>query len=189
MRIILASASPQRKALLQQIGVEPEIMVIAEELVFTRGGEPEAQAVARGKGEAAAAKVTGEAIILAADTVVILDGDILGKPSSPDMAKEMLRRLNGRKHEVITGVYGKNTVSGSELVRSARTEVWFKNLREEQIAGYTRTGEGWNKAGGYGIQGIGAVLVERIAGSYSNVVGLPLDMVADMLQMMGYNLF
>jgi septum formation protein len=189
MKLILASASPRRLALLRQIGLNPEIVPpVEEELRFTRGGAPEARETARRKGLSVAGEIRGAAVVLAADTIVCLDGVILGKPSDQDAA-DALRRLSGRAHEVITGVYVKNMVSGRELVQSAQTSVWFKALSARQISGYALSGEGRDKAGGYGIQGLGAVLIERIEGSYSNVVGLPLELTADMLQAVGWDLF
>jgi septum formation protein len=189
MRLVLASASPRRRLLLRQIGLEPEVVPAAvSEIIFTKGGADEAIETARRKGTAVAAQISGPAIVLAADTVVVLDGDILGKPGDETASLAMLRRLNGRPHQVITGVYVVDTATGKELERAACTGVWFKTLRESQLARYAASGEGADKAGAYAIQGRGALLVERLAGSYSNVVGLPLELTADMLSFLGCEL-
>ena len=120
-------------------------------------------------------------IIIGADTVVYQDGEILGKPGGPGKAEVMLRKLSGRPHNVYTGVSMINYDTGEELTRHAETTVWFKELDDDTIGAYMATGEPFDKAGAYGIQGKGGALVERIEGSYSNVVGLPMELVREML--------
>jgi len=120
-------------------------------------------------------------LIIGADTVVFHDGEILGKPGVAENAVIMLRKLSGNPHKVYTGVSILNSDTGEELTRHAETTVWFKELDEETIESYVGTGEPLDKAGAYGIQGNGGALVERIEGSYSNVVGLPMELVREMM--------
>ena len=119
-------------------------------------------------------------VVLGADTVVVLDGEILGKPRDDEDASAMLRRLSGHRHEVLTGV-SLRTV-GDEMGLVEATSVWFTSLTPDAIAWYVSTGEGRDKAGAYAIQGLASRFIPRIEGSYSNVVGLPVAAVADLLQ-------
>ncbi len=173
MKIVLASQSPRRKELLGKMGLEfttkaPEI----DETALS--GLPARQlveALSREKALWAARQEDPEAIVIGSDTVVVRDGEILGKPASPAQAEEMLASLSGRSHEVCTGVtvcQGDRVVSQVEV-----TQVTFRHLTPQEIARYVRTGEPMDKAGAYGIQGLGALLVEGIQGDYSAVVGLP----------------
>ena len=173
MKIVLASQSPRRRELLGKMGLEfttkaPEI----DETALS--GLPARQlveALSREKALWAARQEDPEAIVIGSDTVVVRDGEILGKPASPAQAEEMLASLSGRSHEVCTGVtvcQGDRVVSQVEV-----TQVTFRTLTPQEIARYVRTGEPMDKAGAYGIQGLGALLVEGIQGDYSAVVGLP----------------
>ncbi len=173
MKIVLASQSPRRRELLGKMGLEfttkaPEI----DETALS--GLPARQlveALSREKALWAARREDPEAIVIGSDTVVVRDGEILGKPASPAQAEEMLASLSGRSHEVCTGVtvcQGDRVVSQVEV-----TQVTFRHLTPQEIARYVRTGEPMDKAGAYGIQGLGALLVEGIQGDYSAVVGLP----------------
>ena len=120
-------------------------------------------------------------IIIGADTVVFHDGEILGKPGGAGEAAQMLRKLSGKSHRVYTGVSVLNSDTGEHLTRHEETTVWFRELDDETIEAYVGIGEPLDKAGAYGIQGKGGALVERIEGSYSNVVGLPMGLVREML--------
>lgn len=120
-------------------------------------------------------------IIIGADTVVFHGGEILGKPGGAEEAALMLRKLSGKPHRVYTGVSVLNPDTGEYLTRHEETTVWFRELDDETIEAYVGTGEPLDKAGAYGIQGKGGALVERIEGSYSNVVGLPMGLVREML--------
>lgn len=120
-------------------------------------------------------------LVIGADTVVFHDGEILGKPGGAGKATMMLRKLSGKHHKVYTGVTIINSDTGDELTRHEETTVWFKELDDEAVEAYVATGEPLDKAGAYGIQGKGGALVDRIEGSYSNVVGLPLELVREML--------
>ncbi len=127
-----------------------------------------------------------EQIVIGADTIVELDGDALGKPGSAEAARAMLRRLSGRSHRVITGVAVIGMRDGHSKCEAETTEVHFAALSAEEIKWYVETGEPLDKAGGYGIQGLGCRFVERIEGCYFNVVGLPLRRVYRMLQELGW---
>lgn len=181
-KIILASASPRRKQLLETLGItficiRPEI---TEEI---RNGESARQTAERlAQQKADFIEMPDEdSLIIAADTVVFCAGKILGKPKNEEEARQMLSLLSGRSHEVISAVCVKNSF-GESVVQSEITAVFFRNLSQEEISGYIATGEPFDKAGGYGIQGKGSVLVTRIEGCYFNVVGLPLSRLYDMLK-------
>ncbi len=181
-KLILASASPRRVELLKNLGLDficirPEI---EEELLPGESARQAAERLAVKKADFIKLP-DDDSLIIAADTVVLCSGQILGKPASEMQARSMLTMLSGRSHEVITAVCLKNNLGVYE-VQSEITTVFFRNLSEEQIAGYIATGEPFDKAGGYGIQGIGAVLVSRIEGCFFNVVGLPLSRLYDMLR-------
>ena len=195
MDIILASGSPRRYDLLKQMGwnVEVHSLPFAEAetineaaihdeiLLFPyRNADLVCAYNALGKGKAAA-EVLGTALpVIAADTIVVLGETILGKPADDADAKRMLRELSGRAHEVKTGtavLYQEKTV-----LKVVTTKVFFRRLTEKEIDWYVQTGEPLDKAGAYGIQGKGAVLVEKIEGSYDNVVGLPLTAVYEILK-------
>ena len=181
MRLFLASASPRRAELLRLAGYTFDIIVTN---IDERVGENEAPAayvrrLAAEKTRAAAALVGPRVVVLGADTAVVVDGEILGKPRSDDDAASMLRRLSGRWHEVMTGI---SLRSGpSEVGRVETTRVEFAPLSDAEIANYLASGEGRDKAGAYAIQGLASRFIPRIEGSYSNVVGLPVAAVADLL--------
>lgn len=172
--LVLASASPRRRDLLARLGVAFEVRPTdADETWPDLDLGPAAEAVALRKARAAEAP---GALVLAADTVVSLDGDVLGKPPTPEAARRTLRRLSGRTHRVVTGLalrYGDR-----ETTAHAVTAVTFGDLSDAEIAAYVATGSPLDKAGAYGIQDdAGALLVERVEGDYPNVVGLPLRLL------------
>lgn len=185
MKVILASASPRRRELLQQVGIEAE--VCPADFAETDSSEISVADVAlsnaKGKCLVVVAEKGDKLPVVAADTIVVIDNSVLGKPKDAAEAKKMLKTLSGRKHQVITGV----AVSylGRMLYRSNVTEVYFRDLSEAEINAYVLTGEHLDKAGAYGIQGKGALLVERINGCYNNVVGLPLTMLDTMFKELG----
>ncbi len=172
--LVLASASPRRKQLLRQIGIPfRTVSSRVREDLLSRDPLMNARLLAEAKAQAVTEKSGGN-WILGADTIVVLDRAVLGKPSNEDEAFSTLRQLSGKEHRVITGfclVAPDSKKSHSEAVV---TRVTFKALTKIEILGYIATGEPFGKAGSYGIQGIGAFLVKGIAGSYTNVVGLPL---------------
>lgn len=182
--LVLASASPRRRELLTRVGVRHAVRV-ADVDESTRPGEAPAayvERLARAKALAVMPQAGGLPV-LGADTTVVLDGDILGKPADAADAARLLRRLAGREHRVLTAV----AVRAGErcLSRLSETRVWFRALDDATVARYVATGEPMDKAGGYGIQGFGAALVARIDGSYSGVVGLPLAETCELLDAFG----
>lgn len=185
MQVVLASASPRRLELLHQIGIEPE--VCPADFEESGGAAREADEVALrnalGKCRAVAA-LKGESVpVIGADTVVVVDNVILGKPKDAAEAVAMLQRLSGRAHEVLTGLAIK--YKQQEAAEVVHTRVHFRKLSQAEIEAYVATGEPLDKAGAYGIQGRGAVLVEKIDGCYNNVVGLPLTRVYEILAKLG----
>ena len=186
--LILASASPRRLALLRQIGIEPDDVIPAVEVDETplRGELPPAHAarLAAAKAAAVSSHHAGT-FVIGADTVVACGQRILPKPADVDAARDCLRRLSGRRHRVYGGV----TVvgpDGAQRHRLVRTAVRFKRLAAEEIETYLQSGEWEGKAGGYAIQGRAACFVASLNGSYSNVVGLPLFEVSQVLKGLGY---
>ena len=184
--VYLASASPRRSELLRQIGVPFQVRpaAIAEDPLA--GEQPEAYVMrlAAAKAETIWASAVGDSRpVLAADTAVVLDGDLLGKPATEGEAMAMLERLSGRSHRVLTAVALRYT-AGLET-RLSDSEVRFRTTTAEERLKYCRTGEPFDKAGGYGIQGHAAVFVEELKGSYTGVVGLPLFETATLLARCG----
>ena len=187
--IILASNSPRRKGLLTQIGLSFTVAPADVDESVLPGESPEAYAVRVALDKARiAAERAGEGIVIAADTIVVVGDIILGKPSGPADARRMLSMLSGRGHEVITGLAVVDAATGRFTVRTSATQVWFRELSDREIASYVATDEPLDKAGAYGIQERGALLVERIEGCYSNVVGLPLSLLGEMLREFGVSL-
>lgn len=184
MRLILASASPRRAELLAAAGYSFEVRAvdIDERSLPDELPADYVQRLAAGKSLRALEEVNmGDGyIVLGADTAVVLGGQILGKPRDAEDAARMLRVLSGRTHQVFTGVSGRSAAATLTLVEE--TAVTFVRLTEEQIAWYVASGEGSDKAGGYGIQGLASRFVPRIQGSYSNVVGLPVAAVDRLIQ-------
>lgn len=179
MKMILASQSPRRKELLGYISKEFEIRVsdIDETLPYDMSPKDAVEYLSRIKAE----PFNGcDDIIIGADTVVSIDGKILGKPENKDNAKQMLSTLSGREHSVFTGVT--IIANGNIMTFSVETKVKFFPLSDEDIEWYVSTGEPMDKAGAYGIQGLGSLLVESINGDYFNVVGLPISKVNQVLK-------
>lgn len=184
IRVILASGSPRRRELLALIGIAHEVWSsdIDERVGETENARKYAERLAREK--AGACPTRGANVVtIAADTIVVIDGKILGKPTNAVDAGSMLSLLSGREHTVITAV----AVARGRRVRSAVEEVSvkFRELRDEEIDSYIATGEPMDKAGAYGIQGYGATIVERIEGDYFGVMGLPLVRLVGLLSEIG----
>ncbi|HAV43005.1 TPA: septum formation inhibitor Maf [bacterium] len=182
-KLILASSSPQRKRLLEQIGIEvtvvpPEISEVKREDVPI---EEWICRLALAKAENVAQRFKS-GVVLGADTVVVLDSKVFGKPKDNKEAEEMLRELSGTTHKVITGLALIDIEIKNTLVESVTTEVTLKGLSQAQIANYIITKEPLGKAGGLCVQGRGAQFIERIDGCYTNVIGLPLAKLTDMLE-------
>lgn len=183
-KIVLASSSPRRQRLLEQVGLPHEVVDPGE--VETASGEPEKRALENAEVKARrVAERVGEGLVVGADTVVVVDDRILGKPRDASEARVMLRALSGRVHRVITGIAVVDAVSGRAEADAVETLVHMRPLSEEEIAAYVATGEPIGKAGGYAIQGVGALLVEEIQGCFYNVVGLPLSRLEELLRRFG----
>lgn len=179
-RVILASASPRRAELLRAAAIDFDVQPADVDETVHEGETPEAyvRRVAIEKARALASRVP-DAVVLAADTTVVVDAHILAKPADDEDARRMLRMLSGRSHEVLTGVCVAR--GRDEETRVASTLVTFAPLTDEEIAWYVASGEPADKAGAYAIQGLASRFVTRIDGSYSNVVGLPVAVVYEML--------
>jgi len=190
-RIILASASPRRKELLKQlIGDNFEVHVSSYEESPIPDLSPESLLIRHSLEKARdVAKHFESGIIIAADTSVICDGEVLGKPYTPERAKEMLEKISGKTVQVITGLTVLDIDRGEEISESEVTDVRMKEMNEKEIEAYVRTGEPLDKAGAFGIQDKGAVLVERVEGDFFNVVGLPLFRLGWILERLGVSVF
>jgi septum formation protein len=184
LQVILASASPRRRELLALIGIAHEVWPadVDESAFPDEAPAPHAERLARAKAHAMAERHP-HAVVIAADTIVVVDGEILGKPRDTSHAAQMLGRLAGREHVVYTAI---------AVARDARTEsavedvrVTMRTLRPEEIAAYIGTGEPMDKAGAYGIQGYGATIVERVDGDYFSVMGLGLRRLVELLARIG----
>lgn len=185
--IILASASPRRSELLRNMGLDFSVVVSdADEASVDRDVPPEiyVQELALLKAASTAKKITDreDAIVISADTVVVNNGAILGKPDSEAEAERMLSELSSRTHQVFTGICVLRIRDAYTVCKAVRTDVTFKELSKEKIRRYIDSGEPMDKAGAYGIQGLGAMLAERINGDYFNVVGLPVSALSDILE-------
>jgi septum formation protein len=185
--LILASSSPRRAELLKQIiksfGIIPSN--IKENLFGNESPDTYVLRVSREKAESVSGGVevrNGDYWVLAGDTIVVLDGTILGKPEDVDDARRMLECLQDRRHEVITGICLLNRKEQVCCLETVRTQVWMRKIEAEEIESYIQTGEPFDKAGGYAIQGQGGRFVRRIEGSYTNVVGLPTERLQALLR-------
>jgi septum formation protein len=187
-KIILASASPRRKALLEQIGLKFIVDARVREDTEFVGQEPRqlAREMSLKKAESVASGYP-DAIIIAADTFGIIDGLIIGKPHSESEARAMLTALSGKSHNIITGFTVLDTHTHKTVSRSVETIVHMNLITKSEIEAYVKTGEPLDKAGAYAIQGLGAVLVEKIEGDYFNVMGLPLCALTEVLKDFGIN--
>ena len=189
-KIVLCSGSPRRQDLLRRIGISDfDIRVPQVEEFCPAGLEPRETVsyISREKAEAARRLCTAEEIVITADTMVFLDGARLGKPRDEADALRMLTALQGRRHTVCTGV---SVGQGSRLeTESEATEVFFRPASEAELRGYIRTGEPMDKAGAYGVQGKGALLVEGLRGDFFNVMGLPVLRLSRMLERFGVRFF
>ncbi|WP_245948270.1 Maf family protein [Paenibacillus sambharensis] len=190
-RVVLASASPRRRLLMDSLGLRIPVEIVASDADETTPDEwlpaKVVEQLAVRKAEAVRGRILSEggmqpsAVIVGADTIVVLNGDKLGKPADAEEAAAMLNRLQGKPHEVFTGVALIDLHSGRMRAESRVTRVHMKPLDAARIERYIASGEPKDKAGSYGIQGLGAVLVDRIEGCYFNVVGLPVSLLAELL--------
>ena len=189
-RIHLASASPRRLALLRGVGLPVDICPAHVDETALPGEDPVARVarLAEAKVAAAAARLgelPEDAVVLGADTTVVLDGEALDKPAGREEASAILRRLSGRTHEVWTGVHLRRPSTGGHAHARECTRVRLRAFGEEAVTWYVASGEPLDKAGAYGIQGLGVFLVEGIEGSWSNVVGLPLERLPGLMRTLG----
>ena len=183
----MASSSPRRRRLLEQVDVPHEVVDPGD--VETTSGRPEEQVVENAAAKARrVAEQVGEGFVVGADTVVVIDDRVLGKPRDASEAKVMLRALSGSVHRVITGIVVVDAVSGRAEADVVETMVHMRPLSEEEIAFYVATGEPFGRAGGYAIQGVGALLVDEVRGCFYNVVGLPLSRLERLLKRFGMHI-
>ena len=185
-KLILASGSPRRKEILENIGFRFDVLVSdTDESVIKADKLPVSvyvQELALLKASAVQKSAPKNSLIISADTVVYSEGKILGKPKDYDDAFSMLKSLSGKCHSVFTGICVMRTKDAFSCCGAVETEVYFKELTDNQIERYVQTGEPMDKAGAYGIQGIGSLLVEKINGDYFNVVGLPVAKLSEILE-------
>ena len=188
-KIILASSSPRRRDLLIQIGLDFDILPShrPEEMDPALPPDEMAQKLAQEKALDTASRLT-EGLVVGADTIVVLQGKIMGKPSDSEEAFRTLKKLSGRFHEVITALALLDVKSRKMLTGYEKTRVFFRRISDEEIQAYINSGEPMDKAGAYGIQGKGILFVQKINGCYTNVVGLPLVKLAEMFSRMGTTL-
>jgi MAF protein len=191
MNLVLASSSPRRYELLRKI--TPNFIQIPSEFDETQV-ENKADIIdyviniAKGKAIEVAGR-TKDSIVIGCDTIVELDGIVIGKPKDRQEAFNVLKSLSGRKHSVFTGMFLINTKTKETMADFEKSDVTFSKLTDEEINWYIRTGEPLDKAGSYGIQGYGSLFIDRIEGCYFNIVGLPVNKLYKMLKLMGVNLF
>ena len=185
VQLILASASPRRQALLKQVGIafRQQVAEIDETPLDNEAAEDYVVRLALEKARAVRQHSVDDGLpVLGADTAVVIDGRLLGKPKNPAHARQMLQLLSGREHRVMSAVA---LVGSREAVQISVSRVWFRPLGENEIDAYWRTGEPQDKAGAYAIQGVGAIFIERLEGSYTGVMGLPLYETGRLLQDFG----
>ena len=183
MAIILASKSPRRQQLLRQLGVEFTIQTADIDETMLPGRKPKDEVARVSALKARAVVCAPDDLVISADTIVVADNMILGKPKNEADASKMLRLLSGRAHTVMTGL----SVRRGDTVRTEviQTSVWFRDLTNGEIARYIATGEPMDKAGAYGIQGLAGLFVERLDGDYFSVMGLPICKLGEMLRSFG----
>lgn len=188
-KIILASGSPRRKQILEQVGLNFIVEVSDYEEKSIPGVSPSefVETLSLEKANVVA-KNHNDAIIIGADTIVVLDNQILGKPKTKQDAREMLKKLSGNTHSVFTGFTIIDTVNKRTITNHVETKIRFKNLSEEEIRAYIETGEPMDKAGAYGVQDKGALFVEHIEGDYSSVMGLPIVKIFEILKELGIDI-
>jgi len=188
-KLVLASSSPRREEILNQLKLNFTIVPskINEESYNHQTAEELVQKLSVDKAKSVA-ELVEDALIIAADTVVVCDDKIIGKPADQEEAKEQLQFLQGREHRVITGLAVYSSDTGESYVAYSSTDVKMLEIGTERIEKYISTGEPMDKAGSYGIQGIGGLFIESINGSYYSVVGLPIHQLAEMLDKFDYSI-
>jgi septum formation protein len=189
-KLILASASPRRKELLEKLGLRFEVDASNCEEEIDPALEPDelVRRISVAKAKSVAPRHR-DAVIIAADTIGVVGKKLLGKPHTADEAGKMLAQISGKSHLVITGFTILDTATNNIMTGTVSTKVYIKKLTRQEIAAYVQTGEPLDKAGAYGIQGLGAVIVEKIEGDYYNVVGLPLYALTEALKEFGISVW
>lgn len=191
VKIILASGSPRRKDLLEKLGIDfaVEVSNYQEDTNLNVSPLELSKILSSGKAEDVAKKhQSQDAIIIGADTFISFENKILGKPHTQEKAKEMIRDLSGQSHSVITGFTIIDVKSGRKILKAVESKVYFRELNEKEIDNYIKTGDCLDKAGAYAIQEAGAILIEKIEGDYTNIVGLPIPALVKELKNFGINL-
>jgi len=185
-KVILASASPRRKELLNLIGLKFKVNPgdYEEDLGIDLDPHELAKHLSAEKARHVAYRHKN-AIIIAADTFIVFRHHLLGKPHTDAEALRMLRLLNGKQHSVITGYTVMDTATGRKVSRSIETKIWFRKMGQEELMAYVSTGEPLDKAGAYAIQGVGSLLIKKIEGDYFNVIGLPVATLSETLKLFG----
>jgi septum formation protein len=185
-RLILASKSPRRYELLKQVGLDFDVIPSGIEEDYIKGESPRKHVLRLAEAKALdVGNQHPDRWVIAADTIVYVDHSILGKPKSREEAKKMLRRLSGKEHRVLTGFSVHHLGRGKGDREAVQTSVKVKKLTQAEMEWYVETGEPFDKAGGYAVQGIGSFMIESIKGSYTNVVGLPICELIQMLSRLG----
>lgn len=189
VEIILASQSPRRKMLLEQFNIHFTCRPadIDERFLPEENTLDAVRRIARSKADSVC-ETLQQGLIIAADTVVVCDGEIMGKPRDEQDACQKLSRLSGREHQVITAICLRNAANNYCDIQDEITNVYFRNISEEEIKAYVSTGEPLDKAGAYAVQGMGAIFIEKIDGCFFNVVGLPIKNLYTMLKRQGVDL-
>lgn len=188
-QIILASKSPRRRQLLKQIRIPFDVVTMDVDEDYEKGLKPFeiVECLSYKKAKSVAQSITYDAIVIGADTIVAINDIVLGKPIDKQDAFNTLRSLSNTNHEVYTGITLIDIVTGKSITFYEKTEVFMRYITDSEIEEYIKTNEPMDKAGSYGIQGIGAIFVEKIVGDYNNVVGLPLQSLYSELKNFGYN--
>lgn len=188
LRLVLASGSPRRRELLMQAGLHFEVAQPSIDESIRLGERPLRYVARLARDKARAVIPSFSALVIAADTSVVIDGRVLGKPADANESRRMLRLLAGRPHQVITGVAVRRTRDDASIEFVCQTRVEFERLSATQIRWYAATAEPYDKAGGYAIQGIAGSFIRSVRGSYSNVVGLPMAETLEALHQLGFAL-
>ena len=189
-KLVLASASPRRRELLKSLNLKFEVIpsTAEEDIEGKEFCEDLIKGIALDKAKDVAQKISSPAIIIAADTVVVIDKNILGKPKDKKDAFRMLKMLSAKEHIVVSAIAIIDTEKQKTLVDIVKSSVKFREIEEEEINSYIKTSESLDKSGSYSIQGIAGIFVISIAGSYSNIVGLCVYKIAQMLKELGFNI-
>ena len=174
-KLVLASASPRRKELLEKLGYIFQIIPADIEEIVDKTKKPEeiVKEIALQKASHIANNLKEPAIIIGSDTIVVIDDTILGKPENAEDASKMLQQLSGRSHQVISGIAIVDTYTNNTIIDSESSDVYFRDISQEEITNYIKTKEPMDKAGAYAIQGLASTFIEKINGCYNNIVGLP----------------